>query len=298
VKRSRRSSITRSFAFLAASVTLCRAQVSSEVSLSSGIRLEIQTNFGDPTGEQNLRVEMARASGDSFYRIFYDQNKLAVFAYELAVERAASDPNALHLTAKPAETEFAARYPNADAGKPVPSLSSDQEFGPLISGKSADLGLFEIPGMGLKVSETIRVTTNQTAGTAGPLRLSDLHVSIDRTAIPGAPPPSAVSGRYVMFYIPGKGGYFFASEPVAGRPFVNAGTIDRNHMRFTVENTDYECTTGASVLTNADSGELWVYHDPSYIPSGNWTLDPQRLTHFAADEIFTSASDSLSWWLP
>jgi len=69
-------------------------------------------------------------------------------------------------------------------------------------------------------------------------------------------------------------------------------------MRFTIENTDYECTTGASVLTHADSGEVWVYHDPAYNPSGNWTLAPHRLTQSAADEIFTSASDSLSWWLP
>ena len=295
----RLTSIPR-FALLAvlATAAVCPGQISSVVSLSSGIQLEIKANLGDPTGEQALRVEMARASGDSFYRIFYDQNKLAVFAYELAVERAASDPNALHLTAKPAETEFASRYPNADAGKPVPSLSSDHEFGPLNSGKIAELGLFEIPGMGTKVSETIRVTTDQTAGTAGPLRLSELRVSVDHTAVPGAPPPSAVSGRFVMFYLPGKGGYFFASEPVAGRPFVNAGTIDRNHMRFTIENTDYECTTGASVLTHADSGEVWVYHDPAYKPSGNWTLDPHRLTQSAADEIFTSASDSLSWWLP
>lgn len=277
---------------------MCHAQVSSIVSLSSGIQLEVKAHFGQPNGEETLTVEMARASGDSFYRIFYDQNKLAVFAYELAVERAASDPNALHLTAKPAETVFASLYPNADAGKPVPSLSSDHEFGPLTSGKSADLGLFEIPGMGLTVSETIRVTTDQTAGTAGPLRLSDLHVSVDHTAIPGSPPPSAVSGRYVMFYLPGKGGYFLASEPVPGRPFVNAGTIDRNHLRFTVDNIDYECTTGASVLIHADSGELWVYHDPAYKPSGNWTLDPKKLTRPAADEIFTAASDSLSWWLP
>jgi hypothetical protein len=282
----------------AATPTVCRAQVSSIVSLSSGIQLEIKADFGQPTGEQTLRVEMARATGDSFYRIFYDQNKLAVFAYELSVERAASNPNALHLTAKPAETEFAARYPNADAGKPVPSLSSDHEFGPLISGKTAELGLFEIPGMGVKVSESIKVSMNQTGGAVGLLRLSDLHVSINRAPVPGQPPPASVSGRYVMFYIPAKGGYFFASEPVPGRPFVNAGTIDRNHMRFNVENTDYECTTNTAILTHAENGELWVYHDPSYKPAGNWTLDPQRLMRSAADEIFTAASDSLSWWLP
>jgi hypothetical protein len=281
----------------AAITTVCRAQVSSIVSLSSGVQLEIKADFGQPTGEQSLTVEMARASGDSFYRIFYDQNKLAVFAYELAVERAAADPNALHLTAKPAETEFAARYPNADAGKPVPSLSSDHEFGPLTSGKDAELGLFEIPGMGMKVSETIKVTTNQGQNASGPLRLSELHISIDRIPVAGAAPPVAVSGRFVMFYIPGRGGYFFASEPVAGKPFVNAGTLDRNHMKFNIENEDYDCTTNAPILTGAENGELWVFHDPSYKPEGNWTLAPDQLARPSADEIFTAASDSLSWWL-
>jgi hypothetical protein len=281
----------------AAIATLCRAQVSSIVSLSSGVQLEIKADFGKPTGEQSLTVEMARASGDSFYRIFYDQNKLAVFAYELAVERAASDPNALHLTAKPAETEFASRYPNADAGKPVPSLSSDHEFGPLISGKAAELGLFEIPGMGMKVSETIKVSTNQGQDASGPLRLSELHISINRSPVAGAAPPVAVSGRFVMFYIPRRGGYFFASEPIAGKPFVNAGTIDRNRMKFNIENEDYDCSTNAAILTGAENGELWVFHDPSYKPEGNWTLAPDRLARASADEIFTAASDSLSWWL-
>jgi hypothetical protein len=151
--------------------------------------------------------------------------------------------------------------------------------------------------MGVKLSETIKVTTNQGRNTAGPLRLADLRCSVNRSPVAGPPPPTAVSGRFVMFYLPSKGGYFFASEPVAGKLFVNAGTIDRNHMRFNVENEDYDCTTNAAILTHADTGELWVYHDPSYKPAGNWTLAPERLARSSADEVFTAASDSLSWWL-
>src|SRR5262249_35335496 len=98
---------------------------------------------------------MARASGNSFYRIIRDQNQLAVYAYELMVDLTA-DGSALRAVAKPAMTEFASRYPDANGGKPVPSLSADQVLGPLASGQSAELPLFDIPGMGLKVTETIR----------------------------------------------------------------------------------------------------------------------------------------------
>src|ERR1700733_1690311 len=103
-------------------------QISSLISGSNGVQIEITADLGKPTGQEQLTVEMARASGNSFYRIFRDQNKLAVFAYELTVDLA-SGGNALVATAKPVENEFAARYPNADAGKPVPSLSADHPLG-------------------------------------------------------------------------------------------------------------------------------------------------------------------------
>src|SRR6266436_417382 len=69
----------------------CFPQASSTISLSNGLELRIAANLGQPTGEETLHIEMHRASGDSFYRIFRDQNNLAVFAYELAVRRVGSD---------------------------------------------------------------------------------------------------------------------------------------------------------------------------------------------------------------
>ncbi len=100
-------------AFFVWCVTIAAAQASStaplSVSLSNGVQLQITTNLGQPTGQQTVNVEMVRASGDSFYRIFRDQNNLAVFAYELAIHL---DPSGsrVRAVAKPAETEFAARF--------------------------------------------------------------------------------------------------------------------------------------------------------------------------------------------
>jgi hypothetical protein len=264
-----------------------QGQLSSSVSLSNGVRLQVSAELGQPTGQQNLTVEMARASGDSFYRIFWDQNHLAVYAYELQVSLLPSG-SALRAVAKPAETEFASRYPDADAGKPVPSLSAEQTLGPLSSGQSAKVDLFEIPGMGLHVTETVRVQFGSEAH--GDLRLSSLRVSAAGQQI-GGPAPGSVAGRFAMFYVPGRGGFFFSREPVAGRTFLKAGTIDGNRMQFNVDNVDYVCASSEAI----GIGELWVFHDASYRPAGNWTTD--RESGFK-ETFFVAGSDSLGWWLP
>ena len=97
-----------------------------------------------------------------------------------------------------------------------------------------------------------------------------------------------------MFYIPKRGGYFFATLPVASRPFVQVGTVDRTRLKFNVDNEDFECTATAPILVQSDRGQIWVYHDPNYKPSGAWTKDHPN----SPDEFFTGASDSLNWWLP
>ncbi len=269
-------------------------QTSTTITVSNGVQIEWTADLGHPTGQEQLTVEIVRASGNSFYRIFHDQNHLAVYAYELEVDLSPSGET-LSATAKPVEDEFAARYPDADGGKPVPTLSSDHALGPLESGQSATLALFEIPGMGLEVSDAIRVKMNQNAE-SGAMRLAGLRVFLKGNLISGAPPPSAVAGRFVMFYIPGRGGFFFSAEPVAGKPFVDAGTVDHNRMRFTVENDDYECTASAPILAGASAGQVWVYHDPSYQPSGAWTQDPKAAAP-GEESFFTAASDALGWWL-
>src|SRR5579871_2216050 len=99
--------------------TASYGQFSSAVSLSNGVRVQVSTQ-PEPGDSSGLKAEIQPASGNSFYRIFRDENKLAVFAYELEVERT-SDGTQFRVTARPASDEFAARVPNADAGKPTPT---------------------------------------------------------------------------------------------------------------------------------------------------------------------------------
>ena len=66
----------------------CFAQVSSSVSLSNGVQLTIASS----SNPDRLKIELDPASGNSFYRIFRDENNLAVFAYELQVEDSGRRP--------------------------------------------------------------------------------------------------------------------------------------------------------------------------------------------------------------
>lgn len=79
--------------------TECLAQVSSSISLTNGVQLTIACN-SNRSGPGALKIELKPASGNSFYRIFGDENNLAVFAYELLLERT-PDGDHFRVTAKP-----------------------------------------------------------------------------------------------------------------------------------------------------------------------------------------------------
>lgn len=275
----------------------CGLAWSQAIALSNGVHLRIDTSFGEQTTQQ-IRAALEPAGGNSFYRIFRDQNGLAVYAYVLVVDRLSSDE--FRLSLRPAGEEFAAKFPQADGGKPTPTLPIARVLGLVHSGDNVTVEAFEMPGTGTKIVDTIRFMIDEAGTSAGggePLRFAGLRVSANRIPVPG-PVGGDVSGRYAMFYIPGKGGYFFTRGPVQGRPFVQAGWAEGVRMEFTLDNETFDCTATEPFLSRTDRGEIWAYHDASYRPAGAWTqpldtpAEPGR-----APEFFAAAADSLGWWL-
>jgi hypothetical protein len=283
--------------FLAAAV-LCHAQDSVRVSLSNGVQLTIiaRSDNGAPVA---LKTSLEPASGDSFYRIFRDENNLAVFAYELEVTRTADGQN-FRIRAQAATEAFAAKYPNADGGKPTPTLSTTLQSPLLSSGEHFTIPIPSNPGLAQNLSDTVQILLGQRgelndgAAASAQIRFAGLKVYIQGKSATPSGAGADVSGRYAMFYIPGHGGYFFSNEPVDQRPFVQGAVVDGKHMTLTIDNETYDCTATAPILVHDERGQLWVYHDANYKPTGNWTrTDPAS----AKDEFFTAASDSMQWWL-
>ncbi len=290
----------RTLILLLAPLAAMLAQPSSVVSLSNGVQVGITSNL--PKDAAPLTVEMDAASGNSFYRIFKDENDLVVFAYELAVERSEGGDQ-FRVTAKSAEDQFAARFPNADGGKPVPTLSQPLVSPMLNSGEHFAIDIPTDPGLGLKLVDTVQIEINTRGLPAAgpgerasvPLRFESLKVAINGAVVSPGGSGATVSGRYLMFYLPGHGGYFFSVSPVPRFGFTQIGTVEFGKLHFVLDNETYDCQSETPILTKSDRGELWVYHDPDYHPAGNWTsADPSASTR---EEFFTAASDSVNWWL-
>jgi len=281
-------------------VWLCLAQDSSVISLSNGIRFRI-TQHRDGSTPDSLRVEMKSATGSSFYRIFRDQTGLAVYAYEVALNRL-PDGSHFQIVAKPAGDEFAAKFPNADGGKPTPTLAMPLESPPLGEGGQFTVEIPTNPGFFEHRSDVIQVQPDVRAGPSSGspgspqplLRFAALRVSVNDKQVASNNAGRTVVGQFVMFYIPRRGGFFFSTQPVTSRPFAQIGAVDRLELKFTVDNDNYDCIATSNILTQSERGQIWVYHDPNYKPEGSWTKSDPK----SRDEFFTAASDSLGWWLP
>jgi hypothetical protein len=281
---------------VALSLATCFAENSSTISLSNGIRLRVTVNTGNDDPDP-LKLEMKAATGNSVYRVLRDDSGLAVWAYELVVDRL-PDGNHFQITAKPAGQRFAAKFPNADGGKPTPTVSMPLQSPPLGPGGRFAIEIPTNPGLFQHRTDTVEVQPdaekNPAASTEPLIRFAGLRVAVKGEVVPAGGEDVAVSGPYAMFYIPQRGGYFFSTTPVAARPFVQVGDADHNRLKFTIDNDDYECVATAPILVQSDRGQIWVYHDPKFKPTGSWTKSNPK----SPDQFFTAASDSLNWWLP
>ncbi len=277
----------------------CHAQVSADVALSNGVQVGIATLTGNGT-PVSLMADLEPASGDSFYRIFRDENNLAVFAYELEVTRTADGDN-FRATAKPATDAFAARFPNADGGKPTPTLSTTLESPVLHSGESFQIPISANPGLGQTLTDSVHVllhptgTANNTPVASARIRFDSLKVFIQGTLASPSGSGADVAGRYAMFYLPGRGAYIFSANASEPPPFVQVGVVDGKRLTFSIDNEMYDCTANAPILVHSERGQLWVYHNPDYKPGGNWTKTDLSNSH---EQFFTAGSDSLRWWMP
>ncbi|HEV2687001.1 MAG TPA: hypothetical protein VGV35_00565 [Bryobacteraceae bacterium] len=282
-------------ALAAISLFTALPQEPPKVMLGNGVQVQITTKSS--TGDAgHLKADVTPAAENSVYRIFRDETGLAVYAYEIVVE-GLPDGNHFQVIARPAGEEFAAKFPYIDGGKPTPTLPRPIESIPLLSGGRFTVDIPTNPGWFEHRTDTIQIGPARSGfQSVAKLRFVGLRVSINEKAVPIQGPGTMVAGRYVMFYIPGKGGYFFSTLPIeTSRLAFVAGTVDGTRLRFAFGDEAYDCNAEAPILLESQSGQVWVYRDSNYSPRGSQNRRGPRPR--ASGEFFTAASDSMDWWL-
>jgi hypothetical protein len=213
------------------------------------------------------------------HRIVSDNQNRIVFAYELEAERA-PEPGAITIRLQPVSPEVAGHMPEngrflVDApGGRIPTLSGVREFRSVKRGEEVKIEILANPATGEKVYDVLRPTDEPKPYPGGPVIRSDrrpvggttapqeVRVVVNGQAL--AVRSSWTAGKPARFYLPGHGAYYLSWGSLPN--FRLAGYIEKNRLIFLLDSKYVEITCLSNILTTAERGPVWVYHDPDYTP--------------------------------
>lgn len=92
-------------------------------------------------------------------------------------------------------------------------------------------------------------------------------------------------GRLIYFYLPGRGRFVFSIAPQEG--FQKIGVIEHNKISFSLGGDTYEWVSGSPIIEAGGSWNLWVLHQPGYLPNlGRFSIEAAKTFGIgAADDV-------------
>ena len=227
---------------------------------NNGIRVNITARAGSfPMGEFGHGVRVR--DNEAIYREFTEKKRV-VFAYTIEV-RPLPQKGRLQVTIKPTGSEYARMGGNAEAA----TFTTLRELPPMWSGDKVTIDVLENPSTGQKITDTIEVFADAPRVDASEgIRFSGTRVVLNGKLITNNENGGVSGDGIVMFYIPGRGSYFFSREPVPGYEFAKVGVVVGRRMDFVWNGERYEVHSDTDI---SNARELWVLHDPRK-PTGKW----------------------------
>ena len=100
------------------------------------------------------------------------------------------------------------------------------------------------------------------------LTVVEFRLLRDGNLVAAGKPKSNFGGPLIWCYIEGRGRFIFSLVPRAGYQFEKVGIIDGNRIEVTVKGERYEWLSSSPILRDSGAWNLWVLHDPKYVPFG------------------------------
>jgi hypothetical protein len=240
----------------------------------------------------------ARAFADDshvIHRVLLDARGKYVFGYDLSIEALAAAKN-FKISVTPLNPQVETKLLAGAAGQPSHIATLPQVAEPQIldDGDSFTLDLLVNEQTGVKIVDFVKVSFDRAnlgddrPGTlprdftldAVALTLVNYKLSIDGKQVAAGKPGTNFSGALVWCYIEGYGRFIFSLVPREGYQFQKAGIITDNTIEFTVQGKHYEWLSSAPILPTGGTWNLWVLHDPAYVPFGT-----QQVTKFEKSRL-------------
>jgi hypothetical protein len=289
--------------FLAVSAAVLQADSRHilHASFPDGTGLEIFTQSTgasqiDPQG--SMGIGPGKGSHDLVNRVVVDRADNILFAYNLEASRGAS-PGTVKIRIEPisAATEAVILKSSGTRGQPrysgprLPTVAGVREFPAVAMGQAVTLDILYNPSTGEKIYDVIRPIS----GSAGVMQvtsvvaaetisLNRISIEVNGKAIPA--PASWIIGAAVRIDIPHHGTYVLSAyDPHDADPnhaFAKIAQADARKLSWMEGPDRVEITSGTNVLTRADKGALWVFHDSRYHP----------------DVVALQSADTIDWLFP
>jgi hypothetical protein len=237
----------------------------------------------------------ARAFADEnhvIHRVLIDATGKYVFGYDLLIE-AVRASKTFNIAVKPLDSQIENKL-LASNGESQPAriatLPQIAEPQILDDGDSFTLDLLVNEKTGVKIVDVVKVSFEHSdlwkenprslprdfTLDAVALRVIDFRLLIDGNLIGKGKPGTDFAGALLWCYVENAGRFIFSLVPREGYDFQKVGIINDNRIEFTVAGKRYEWWSSAPILPTGGIWNVWVLHDPTYLPFGSQEISRQE----------------------
>ena len=245
------------------------------------------------------------------HRVLVDAAGKYIFGYDLLI-RPGTASKTFTIAVKPLEPEIEAKLlksSNDQQPARIATLPGEAEPQILNDGDSFALDLLINEDTGVKIVDFVKVSFDRSnlwddnprtlprdfTLDAVALTLMDFRLLIDGNLVAAGKPGTNFGGALLWCYVEGQGRFIFSLVPREGYQFQKAGVINENKIEFTVKGKRYEWLSSSPILPNGGTWNLWVLHDPKYLPFGSQeiaTREKSRLDKL--DDSIKAGADKIT----
>ena len=226
------------------------------------------------------------------HRVLADASGRYVFGYDLLIE-AVPASKTFTMAVAPLDSQIeSSLLANSSGVQPVSIATLPEAAEPQIldDGDSFALDLLVNQKTGVKIVDLVRVSFDRSnlwdenprnlprdfTLDAVPLRVIDFRLLVDGNLVASGKPGTNFTGALIWCYVEGHGRFIFSLIPRDGYQFQKVGIIEDNRIEFTLKGKHYEWLSSESILPSGGSWNLWMLHDPTYLPFGTQEVSKEE----------------------
>jgi len=262
----------------------------SETAWSGGGSGSTASGSQIPLGE--FRAQALVDDNRVIHRVLADPSGKYVFGYDLLIEAVAVSKTFTIAVApldSQIENKLLASGSKVQPGR-IPTLPQAGEPEILDDGDSFALDLLVNQKTGVKIVDLVKVSFDRSnlwddnprnlprdfTLDAVPLRVIDFRLLVDGNLVAAGKQGTKFAGSLIWCYLEGQGRFIFSLVPREGYDFQKVGIIEDKRIEFTVKGKHYEWLSSEPILPSGGSWNLWMLHDPTYLPFGSQEVRKQQ----------------------